>query len=203
MNLSRMRRSLDPARRMAREAAGRWRGLPARDRLGAGFAMLVVMLAILWLGLTRPALDTVARWQRDLPKLQAQSAELDKLLTDVPSAHTTPGTAEGGIDAALARAGLRGRYRLHDAVADGPPAAGSASQPARAWRVEFPEPVPAAQVFAWLVAVSARRDLEITRAQLARIDSPDDDNDGNEGTPQGRVRGAVALQSTQLTKDGQ
>lgn len=195
-----MVRSLDPARRMAREAAGRWRGLPARDRLGAGFAILVMVLAILWLGLTRPALDTVARWQRDLPKLRVQSAELDKLLADVPSARTTPDTAEGGIDAALDRAGLRGHYRLHDAVADGPPAAGSPSQPARAWRVEFPEPVPATQVFAWLVAVSARRELEITSAQLARIDSPGDDS---EGTPQGRVRGAVALQSTQLTKDGQ
>ncbi|WP_147400356.1 type II secretion system protein GspM [Acidovorax cavernicola] len=197
-----MTRSLDPARKMAREAASRWHGLPARDRLGVGVAALTVALAILWLGLTRPALDTVARWQRDLPKLRAQSAELDKLLADVPSAHATPNSAAGGIDAALDRAGLRGRYRLHDAVADGPPAAGSPSQPARAWRVEFPEPVPAAQVFAWLVAVSARRDLEITRVELESIDSLDG-SDANDSTPQGRVRGAVALQSTQLNKDGQ
>ena len=201
MNLSRKGGVLlDPARRMAREAIGRWRALPARDRLGAGLALLLVVLAILWLGLARPALDTVARWQRDLPKLRAQSAELDTLLANVPGVHATPDGAEGGTHAALHRAGLRGRSRLHDAVADGPPAAGSPAQPARAWRVEFSEPVPAAQVFAWLVAVSARRDLEVTRAQLERIDSSDDDS---EGTPQGRVRGAVALQSTQLTKDGQ
>lgn len=152
---------MSPARQFAREGAGRWRALLARDRTAVGIAVLVTTLAFLWLVLARPALDTVARWQRDLPKLQAQSAELDQLLAGVPVARAARGVAEP-LQAGLDRAGLRGLYGLQDAAADAPPAAGKAS-PAKAWRIEFAEPAPAGQVFSWLMAVAARGDVEIVR----------------------------------------
>ena len=188
---------LSPARQFAREGAARWRALPARDRTAVGIAVLAATLAFLWLVLARPALDTVARWQRDLPKLQAQSAELDQLLAGVPVARAAPGVAEP-LQAGLDRAGLRGLYGLQDAVADAPPAAGKAS-PAKAWRIEFAEPVPAGQVFSWLMAVAARGDVEIVRAALDRVDGAEDPATGS----QGLVRGVVDVQSRQLNKDGQ
>ncbi len=66
--------------------------------------------------------------------------------------------------------------------------------PPKAWRIEFTEPAPAGKVFPWLLAVSARSDVEVTRVDLERADSTADS--------QGVVRGAVDLQSTQLNKDG-
>jgi len=197
VNAGRLRllaRVLDPARQWVREGATRWRALPARDRFAVGTAALVMALAFLWLALTRPALDTVAQWRRDLPKLQAQSAELDRILAGVPVAGPRAGAEAEPLQAGLDRAGLQGFYKVHDIVADAPAATGSKPLPAKAWRIEFTGPAPAAQVFSWLLAVSARSDLEVVRADLERVDGSAD--------PQGPVRGAVDLQSTQINKDG-
>jgi type II secretory pathway component PulM len=200
-------RRLDPARRFVAESATRWRTLSARDRLAMGVAVLVMTLAVLWLAFTRPALESVTQWRRDLPKLRAQSAELDQLLSGVPVAQSPSGatgaqfSAAGlgeALQAALDRAGLQGLYRFQELVSDAPSVAGKAP-PAKAWRIEFAEPVPAGGVFSWLVEVAARGDVEITSAVLDRTDSAADAGAG----PQGRVRGRVDLQSRQLNKDGQ
>ncbi|RTQ34876.1 hypothetical protein EJP69_10770 [Variovorax gossypii] len=191
-------RRLEPLQRGMQEGATRWRALPSRDRLAIGAAALLVALAFLWLVLTKPALDAVARWQQELPKLRAQSAELDRLLVGVPGARG--GSAAGPSEspqAGLDRAGLQGLYRLQVVVSDAPAAAGSAS-PAKAWRIEFDKPVEAALVFPWLTAVSARSDIEIIGAALDRADGAA----AATGSPQGLVRGVVDLQSTQHYKDG-
>jgi type II secretory pathway component PulM len=182
------------------ELTTRWRALPSRDRLAVSAAAALVVLAFLWLALTRPALDAVARWQQELPKLRAQSAELDRLLAGVPGAHG--GGAAGPSEspqAGLDRAGLQGLYRLQVVVSDAPAASGSAP-PAKAWRIEFDKPVEAALVFPWLMAVSARSDIEIIGAVLDRADGA---AAAVPGDPQGLVRGVVDLQSTQHYKDGQ
>lgn len=192
-------RGLEPLQRGVREGATRWRALPSRDRLAMGAAAVLVMLAFLWLALTRPALDAVARWQQELPKLRAQSAELDRLLAGVPGARA--GGAAGPSEspqAGLDRAGLQGLYRLEVVVSDAPAANGSAP-PAKAWRVEFDKPAEAALVFPWLVAVSARSDIEIIGAAIDRADGA---AAAVPGRPQGLVRGVVDLQSTQHYKDG-
>jgi type II secretory pathway component PulM len=156
----------------------------------------VLVLAVLWLFAAKPALETMARWQRDLPRLQAQSRELDEVLSGMPAARATQGaTASEPPQAGLDRAGLQGAYRIELIVADAPPGAGKAP-PAKAWRIAFEQPAPAAKVFPWLLAVSARADLEVTGVVLDRKDG----TDGND--PQASVRGVVDLQSTQLYKDG-
>lgn len=190
-----LRRHLNPLRQSVREGALRWRALSARDRLAVGIATVLVTLTFLWLVLTRPALDTVARWQNELPKLQAQSAELDRLLADVPVVRGV-GPSESpqvGLD----RSGLQGRYRLQVVAADAPTSAGSAP-PAKAWRIEFAGAVPADKVLSWLLVVSARSDIEVTGTVLDRADSAAEARTG----PQGLVRGVVDLQATQLYKDG-
>ncbi|MGF6347161.1 type II secretion system protein GspM [Variovorax sp. W2I14] len=187
-------RLLSPTRQLIREGTTRWRALPTRDRFAVGIAALVMALAFLWLALTRPALDTIAQWRRDLPKLQAQSAELDGILAGVPAANGRPGAAAEPLQAGLDRAGLQGFYKIHDVVADAPAATGGRLLPAKAWRIEFTGPAPAAQVFSWLLAVSARSDVEVVRADLERADGS--------AEAQGPVRGAVDLQSTQINKDG-
>ncbi|HEX7868282.1 MAG TPA: type II secretion system protein GspM [Variovorax sp.] len=188
---------LKPLQRVVQEGATRWRALPSRDRFAVGAAALLVVLAFLWLALTRPALDAVARWQQELPKLRAQSAELDRLLAGVPSARGGGTGPSESPQAGLDRAGLKGLYQLQVVVADAPPAAGSAP-PAKAWRIEFDKPVAAALVFPWLMAVSARSDIEIVGAVLDRVDGAT----ATPADPQGLVHGVVDLQSTQLYKDG-
>lgn len=204
-------RHLAPARQWLREGTARWRTLSARDRLAVGGAALAMVLAVLWLAFAKPALDNVARWQRDLPKLRAQSAELDQLLSGVPTAQPVAGagagagTASESPQASLDRAGLQGRYRIDLMVTDAPPTTGKAP-PAKAWRIEFTEPVAAAKLFPWLLAVSARADLELTGAVLDRTDgaataSATAATDPAAG-PQGHVRGVVDVQSTPHYKDG-
>ncbi|MDP9602628.1 UNVERIFIED_ORG: type II secretory pathway component PulM [Variovorax paradoxus] len=188
-------RRLEPLQRGMQEGATRWRALPSRDRLAIGAAALLVVLAFLWLVLTKPALDAVARWQQELPKLRAQSAELDRLLVGVRGSGVA-GPSESP-QAGLDRAGLQGFYRLQVVVSDAPAATGSAP-PAKAWRIEFDKPVEAALVFPWLTAVSARSDIEIIGAALDRADGAA----AATGSPQGLVRGVVDLQSTQHYKDG-
>ncbi|WP_454902796.1 type II secretion system protein GspM [Variovorax gossypii] len=185
-----------PALQWLREGKARWQALPPRDRLAASAAAIVLVLAVLWLFATKPALETLSRWQRDLPRLQAQSRELDEVLSGMPAAHAAQGTGlseppQTGLD----RAGLQGAYRIELIVADAPPDAGKAP-PAKAWRIAFERPAPADKVFPWLLAISARADLEVTGVVLDRKDG----TDGND--PQASVRGVVDLQSTQLYKDG-
>jgi type II secretory pathway component PulM len=184
---------LRPARQWLREGTARWQALSARDRLAVGAAVLVMVLALLWLAATKPALETTAQWQRDLPRLRAQSHELDQVLAGIPAARA-PGAAgpSESPQAALDRADLQGAYRIELIVSDAPPGPGKAP-PAKAWRIAFEQPAPAAKVFAWLLAVAARADLEVTGVVLDRTDRND---------PQASVRGVVELQSTQLYKDG-
>ncbi|UVH57826.1 type II secretion system protein M [Variovorax paradoxus] len=188
---------LRPLQQSMREGMARWRALSARDRLAVGIAALLVTLAFLWLVLTRPALDTVARWQQELPKMRAQSTELDRLLAGVPAARGGGAGPSESPQAGLDRAGMQGLYRIQVVVADAPASAGS-TPPVKAWRIEFAEPAPADKVFSWLLAVSARSDIEVTGAVLDRADSAAEAAPG----PQGLVRGVVDLQSTQLYKDG-
>lgn len=190
-------RHLAPARQWLREGTTRWRALSSRDRLAVCGAALVMTLAVLWLAFAKPALDSVTRWQRDLPKLRAQSAQLDQVLSGVPTAQPTAGASEP-LQAGLDRAGLQGLYRIDAMVADAPPTTGK-PVPAKAWRIEFARPVVAAKFFPWLLAVSARTDLELTGAVLDRTDSAAADPAAG---PQGHVRGVVELQSTSLYKDG-
>lgn len=192
MKLERLR----PARQWLRESTARWQALSGRDRLAVGAAALVMALALLWLAATKPALETIAHWQRDLPKLRAQSHELDQVLAGVPVARAPGASGATGPSespqAGLDRAELQGAYRIELVVSDAPPGPGKAP-PAKAWRIAFEQPAPAAKVFPWLLAVSARADLEVTGVVLDRTDRND---------PQASVRGVVELQSTQLYKDG-
>lgn len=202
MILERLRplgRHLGPLLKRLGEGNARWQALSARDRLAVASAAIVMVLALTWLVFARPALETVAHWQRDLPKLRAQSAELDQILSDVPAArgqHSGAGPSESP-QAGLDRAGLQGRYRVQVVVNDAPAGTGKAA-PAKAWRIQFDEPVPAASVFPWLLAVSARADLEVVGAVLDRADNAAEAGAGS----QGHVRGVVNLQSTSLYKDG-
>lgn len=185
-----------PALQWLREGKARWRALAPRDRLAASTAAIVLVLAGLWLFATKPALETMARWQRELPRLQTQSRDLDEVLSGMPAAQAAQGGGpseppEAGLD----RAGLQGAYRIELIVADEPPGTGKAP-PAKAWRIAFEQPAPAAKVFPWLLAISARADLEVTGVVLDRKDG----TDGND--PQASVRGMVDLRSTQLYKDG-
>lgn len=194
-----------------RAGSARWRALPARDRLAVGIAVLVMVLALLWLLAAQPALERRARWQRELPLLQAQSAELERLLADVPSARPLDAPRRGGtadadglrepLAVGLDRAGLRGLYRIDAVVADAPGAAGKPA-PAKAWRIEFDAPVPPGRVLSWLAEVAARGDLEVGAAMLERV-APVASGNGGDGGAQGSVRGRVDLRSTQLIKDGQ
>lgn len=97
---------------MARIAESRfWNERTPRERsiLVAGGALLLLLL--LWFVLVEPALDGRARWQKDLPALRADYAQMQALAqqaSDVPASAGAARPADRStIERSLADAGLK------------------------------------------------------------------------------------------------
>ena len=160
-------------------SARRWQALSARERKGVSALAVVLGLTLVWSLLIDPAMTRLARADADIPRLQAQRAELDALVRD---AQALGGRAQSvlpvaaqqeGLVASLAAAGLsttvvptqddEGRWQL--AVND----------------------APAPVLVQWLADIVEPIRLRPAALDLARA------NDASGRPVPGRVRGTIQL----------
>ncbi|MGJ7610284.1 MULTISPECIES: type II secretion system protein GspM [unclassified Variovorax] len=138
----------------------RWRGLSQRERRQAAWMVVALTLALAWLLLAKPALDTLAHWDNELPRLRSQAAALTEVLADGRSG-TTPSNASLApaerVRASLDAAGLQGAYRLREA--------GSA------WHVEFAVSTDASQALAWLLGAPIPLGMKVRHVVLQRSEN--------------------------------
>ncbi len=76
-----------------------------RRMLVIGAVLLSVMM--LWLLGIEPALDARERWQRDLPQLRAEAAQVQSLSQQLSAAPPRPATAAQRVDKAALESGLQ------------------------------------------------------------------------------------------------
>jgi general secretion pathway protein M len=91
-----------------------WEQRQPRERLWIAAAGTLVVMALVYLTLIEPALSGIARLQRALPSLRAQSAELQTLLAESRALRSRPAVAGSGaqqmqpaVEQSLAGAGLK------------------------------------------------------------------------------------------------
>lgn len=160
-------------------AARRWQALSIRERKSMSLVAALLGLALTWSVLIDPALLRLARAETEIPRLQAQRAELDALVREAQAlggrAQSVLPTAaqQEGLVASLAAAGLasaviptqddEGRWQL--AVGD----------------------VPAPVLLQWLADIVESIRLRPTSLDLARV------NDGGGRPVPGRVHGSIQL----------
>jgi general secretion pathway protein M len=100
------------SQRGASVAARRWQALSARERRSVGLAGAVLALLLVWSFLIDPAITRLDRAAAEIPRLQAQRAELDALVREAQALGgraklVLPAAAQQeGLVASLAAAGL-------------------------------------------------------------------------------------------------
>lgn len=170
------------AARFARDRAAsarRWQAMSARERKGVSAVGVVLGLTLIWSVLIDPAMVRLARANADIPRLQAQRAELDALVREAQALggraqSVLPASAQQeGLIASLAAAGLasavvptqddEGRWQL--AVGD----------------------VPAPVLMQWLADIVEPIRLRPSTLDLARV------NDAGGRPVPGRVHGTIKL----------
>lgn len=157
--LARVRTALQPT---LLQVTARWHGLTSKERRQVLLMVAVVVVAIIWLLFTKPALDTLRHWDSELPRLRSQSAALHDVLAEVggvqaiSSAHEQPALerARNSLD----QAGMTGIYRV---VEDG----GNLV-------VTFEQPVDAPRLVSWLINVPVSG-LTVQQASLERVGAHD------------------------------
>lgn len=161
------------------QARHQWQSLERRER-----RMLVGAAGLLgglfaWLLLIEPALDKIAYWQLETPKLRSQAAALDTVLRDVaapPAGQSLARSLQQSLDAG----GLAGHYQLQ--AVDG------------AWQLTF-DAAPADALISWLLGNPQQFFLEVVEARLQRAgETPADD-------AAGMLSGTVRMDQAQGAKE--
>ncbi|MEC5319223.1 type II secretion system protein GspM [Brenneria populi subsp. brevivirga] len=167
--LSGLRERIRPVLTRARDE---WRRLSRRERRQIALMGAVLAVAAVWLLLVKPALDTLAYWHGELPRLRSQAAALQEILADVGVGAQTPSASLPPVErlrTSLDEAGLAGSHRIE--------ASGEAFQ------IVFERPTDAARLANWLLNAPAPLGMSVRRAVLSR--QPEED----EGrAPGGAVR---------------
>jgi general secretion pathway protein M len=143
----------------------RWRGLSRRERNQIAGMIAVVVVALVWLLLTKPALDTLAHWGNELPRLRSQAAALKDVLADVGS--PTPAPSDSSLDlasrvrASLDAGGLAGGYQVREIDS--------------ALQIEFERSADASRVMAWLLGAPASLGMTVQKVTLQRLEESGSD----------------------------
>lgn len=135
----------------------RWTALPPRDRRMLVIGAVAVGLALFWILLVDPALTGRERVQRDLPRLQAEAAEVAGIAANPPRAQRNlqaEGPLRPALEAALQEGGLR---------------ADLATNAAGVLVVKFSE-TPYPQIADWLARVAADLGVTIEGAAITPVE---------------------------------
>ncbi|MER1967084.1 type II secretion system protein GspM [Castellaniella sp. GW247-6E4] len=163
-------------RRLVREWRGRleplrlrlavsWAQRTPRERILLCIAAALVLCAGCWFIGVRPALDTIARVQTQLPGLQARAAQLDAIILEAEAlgrerqgvlSATETGRA---LETSLESAGLGTSGGLTSIAETG----GDLGR----WRLAL-EDAPAARVLSWMASLPAIAQLRVLRVDIAR-----------------------------------
>lgn len=155
---------------------GRWQALSAKERKQILAMVVVVGLAVVWLTLVKPALDTLAHWEDELPRLRTQAHTLESVLADVGApamASSATQTPAEQLRASLDYAGFADTYLI--------------DQREGTLHIDFQQPTDAAQLLAWLLSTSASPGMTVQQLTLQRLD------EGGRHSPPGLVRAQVVM----------
>ncbi|PBK03617.1 hypothetical protein CNQ84_13650 [Pseudomonas abyssi] len=155
-------------------AKGRWQALSAKERKQILIMLVVVGAAVIWLTLVKPALDTLAHWEDELPRLRTQANTLQLVLADVGSpviADSASQTPSQQLQASLDHAGFTGIYLIN--------------QREDKVQVDFQQPVDATQLMAWLFTISASPVMTVQQLSMQRSDQ--DESHGLSGQVRAQV----------------
>ncbi|WP_187395007.1 type II secretion system protein GspM [Pigmentiphaga aceris] len=157
----------------------RWQALSMRERKGMVLVAAVLGVAFTWSVLIDPAMRSLARAEVDIPRLQAQRAELDALVRE---AQTLGGRAQSALPASAQQEGLAASL-----AAAGLSSAVVATQDDEGrWQLAISD-VPAPVLMQWLADIVEPIRLRPTALDLSRVTDA-----GGRPVP-GRVRGTVQL----------
>lgn len=81
-----LQRLRTPVRRTYTRATTAWRSLSSREQTQLQGLLLIVLIACAYLFVLAPALKNIRYWQAELPRLQSQAQELQRLLKQAPGA---------------------------------------------------------------------------------------------------------------------
>lgn len=179
------RSQLDSSRR---HAAAWWAERPPRERRLLRVGALFLTLVLVWtLGL-KPAIDSIARSQQQLPRLRAEAAQIDALVLEAQALQRhQPGRMDAtamphALQTTLRRAGLEASARL--ALAD---ASSAPSLPE--WEIHLTD-ANAVHVMEWLNGLPhllhvGAKTVELSRSRVDGRDRP------------GQVTGRIVLMGSQ------
>ncbi|QTF08718.1 type II secretion system protein M [Brenneria izadpanahii] len=139
------------------QTRGRWLALNRRERRQIVLTAAALVAAVVWLLLVKPALDTLAYWDRELPRLHSQAAALQEVLADVGVAAGAPTSSlppVARLTASLDNAGLAGHNRIE--------------MSGDALLLAFESPTDAARLMSWLLNAPASLGMSVQHAILSR-----------------------------------
>ncbi|MGJ7573591.1 type II secretion system protein GspM [Variovorax sp. RB2P76] len=147
------------------QVANRWRGRSQRERNQIVGMIAVVVMALVWLLLTKPALDTLEHWDSELPRLRSQAAALKDVLADVgiPSAAPRDSSSDlaSSVRVSLDAGGLAGGYQVREMDS--------------ALQIEFERSTDASRVMAWLLGAPASLGMTVQKVTLQRLEDSGSD----------------------------
>lgn len=171
---------------LQRNAALHWQRLAPRERRLVWLATTMAALAVIWLVLLEPALETTSRLRASLPVLRAQAAQVEIVIAEARELSRQAGTgatfapSTTALNDSLQRAGLSDSTTL-------------AALDALSWEVTFVQ-APLEPILLWLRDLPFELRLRAAEADLSR--SP-----GEAGPPvAGLVSGTVMLTAAELTR---
>jgi len=174
------RRQFDASRR---QAAAWWAERTQRERRLLRIGALVLSLALVWMLGLKPAIDSISQSQQQLPRLRAETAQIDTLILEAQtlqrrqSGRMNASTLPEALQATLRRTGLETSATLN---------AGSADAGTLEWEVSITD-ASAARVMDWLASLPQLLHAKIQSVELSRsrIDGRD---------RPGQVSGRIVLQ---------
>jgi general secretion pathway protein M len=162
--------------RVRRQSEARWQALAPREKRLVGGMAAALLGLLLWVALIQPALQKIAYWQAETPKLRAQSEALEVLLREV-RVRPAGQPLELSLQQTLQASGLAEHCQLQ---------AGQGG----AWELRF-EGAPADAMLDWLLSTPRQFSLQVVEARLQRADTASADDTA--GTLSGTVRMDQAL----------
>lgn len=151
-----------------------WKQRTRREQALLRGVALVLSVALLWLIGLRPALNTVRQAHRQLPELQASSAQLEGILLEARALSRSRlgvlsvSETEEALQAALRDGGLEGVSALNRLAGSDPKGTH--------WQIMLTN-APSAQVMAWLASLTftaqvRTRQLDLMRSNVDGRDRP-------------------------------
>jgi general secretion pathway protein M len=148
--------------RLTASASSFWGARNPRERRVLLIAGLLLGLALVWLWLIDPAIEGRARWQKNLPELRAQVAQLQALSREVagapkPTESKTAPLTRAALESSLVSKGLKPQ---------------NLTVTGELVRVNLPDASFAALI-AWLGEMQNSAQLTVTEATVTKREQPD------------------------------